>query len=114
MNQHSFDDELLAKREELISQGLNPYPYSFCRTHTLLEVRQRQAELMGQQVAVAGRLTAHRDAGKLVFADICDASGHLQLMFRKNDFDEAAWKIIKKTVDLSDYLGVRGQLFLTK
>ncbi|MBI4582650.1 MAG: lysine--tRNA ligase [Planctomycetes bacterium] len=114
MTHHSFDDELLEKRGELRAQGLNPYPYSFSRTHTLAEVRQRQAELMGKEVAVAGRLTAHRDAGKLVFADIRDASAQLQLMFRKNDFDDAAWKIVKKTVDLGDHLGARGPVFLTK
>lgn len=109
-----FDDGLLAKREKLLEEGVNPYPYSFERTHSLAEVRGRQEELLGREVAVAGRLTAHRDAGKLVFADIRDAHGHLQVMFRKNEFDDVTWKRIKKNLDLGDIVGVRGELMITR
>ena len=37
-----FDPELLQKRAELIQAGVNPYPYSFERSHHLAEVRAKQ------------------------------------------------------------------------
>ncbi len=114
MPAHDFDADLLQTRESLLEQGVQLYPYSFERSHTLREVRDRQEDLLESEVAVAGRLTARRVAGKLIFADIHDADGRLQVMLRKNDFDEATWPIIKKTMDLGDHIGVRGEVFVTK
>ncbi len=109
-----FDPDLLRKREELRGQGIDPYPYSFDRTHTLAEVRARQADLIDKEVRVAGRLTAYRGKGKLIFADIADASGRIQVMFRKDEFDDASWEVIKRQLDLGDVVGIRGTVFVTK
>ena len=46
MTETPFDPDLLKKREELQSRGIDPYPYSFDRTHTLTQVREKQAELL--------------------------------------------------------------------
>jgi lysyl-tRNA synthetase class 2 len=114
MSEHPFDPDLLRKRDELRSRGTDPYPYSFDRSHTLADVRARQADLLDREVNVAGRMTAFRGAGKLIFVDIADASGRIQVMFRKNEFDEAAWEGIKRLLDIGDIIGVRGTVFLTK
>ncbi len=114
MSFNEFDEDLLAKRERLIEQGLEPYPYSFQRTHVTQEIRDNEEELMGKTVSVAGRLFGHRDAGKLIFADLRDFSGRMQLMIRKNDFEDETWKVIKKTLDLGDSIGVTGEVFVTK
>ena len=34
-----FDAELLKKREQLYELGVNPYPYSFAKTHDIREIR---------------------------------------------------------------------------
>ncbi len=109
-----FDPELLEKRKALLAQGIDPYPYSFERSHTLCETRQAQVELLGKDVSVAGRLVAYRGAGKLVFADLGDFEGRLQVMFRKNCYSDQLWDVIQRQLDLGDLLGVRGQLFITK
>lgn len=114
MASHDFDEDLLAKRERLLEQGLQPYPYSFERTHTIEEVREKQEDLLEKSVAVAGRLVGHRDAGKLIFADLRDFSARIQLMIRKNDFEDDIWRVIKKTLDLGDSLGVRGEVIITR
>jgi lysyl-tRNA synthetase class 2 len=110
----SFDDDLLQKRKDLIARGVDPYPYSFERTHRLAAVRAGKDQLLGQAVAVAGRLFAYRGQGKTIFADLADFDGRLQVMFRKNDFDDRAWDVIRRQLDLGDWLGVRGLLFVTK
>lgn len=114
MTEHAFEPALVEKREKLLEQGVQPYPYSYERSHSIADLRERQEELMGSEVSIAGRLTAHRDAGKLVFADLRDEHARIQLMISREDFDEATWKVIKKTVDLGDLVGVRGELLLTK
>ncbi len=108
------DPELLEKRKALLAQGIDPYPYSFQRTHTLPQAREAQAELLGKDVSVAGRLVAYRGAGKLVFADLGDFNGRLQVMFRKNHYSDLLWDVIQRQLDLGDWVGVRGQLFITK
>ncbi|HZN57068.1 MAG TPA: lysine--tRNA ligase [Planctomycetota bacterium] len=109
-----FDPELLEKRLQLLAKGTDPYPYSFARTHDLPAVRAQQEALLGKDVAVAGRLVAYRGAGKLVFSDLEDAAGRLQVMFRKNHYDDAAWDTILRLLDLGDWVGVKGPLFVTK
>ena len=83
-----FDPDLLKKREELLAKDIELYPYSCERSHTLLEIRENQEELMDQEVRVAGRLVAYRGKGKLIFIDIGDFDGRIQVMLRKNEFDE--------------------------
>jgi lysyl-tRNA synthetase class 2 len=109
-----FDDELLRKREGLLARGHELYPYSFERTHTLEEVRSRQAELMDKSVRVAGRMVAYRGKKKLIFADLADFDGRLQLMLWRDDFDEPTWDLITHGLDLGDWLGVEGRVFVTK
>ena len=76
----TFDEELLEKRQQLIDSGTNPYPYSYDRSHDLATVREKQEALLDQEVRVAGRVVAYRGKGKMIFADISDAKGRLQVM----------------------------------
>ena len=110
----SFEDDLLEKRQQLLDSGVSPYPYAYRRTHSLAEIRERSEELMDQDVSIAGRLVAYRGKGKMIFADLGDFDGRLQVMFRKNEFDETSWEIIRRRLDLGDWLGVRGKVFVTK
>jgi lysyl-tRNA synthetase, class II len=114
MSPESFDPELLKKRDELRAQGVDPYPYSFDRTHLIAEVRERQADLLEKEVRVAGRIVAYRGKGKLIFVDIADGSGRIQVMFRKDEFDDAAWEVVRRMLDLGDLIGLRGTVFVTK
>ncbi len=109
-----FDEDLLKKRQELLDAGVELYPYSFDRSHALHEVREKQEELMDGDVRVAGRLVAYRGKGKLIFVDIQDFDGRIQLMLRKNEFDETTWGIIRHGLDLGDWIGVGGTVFVTK
>ena len=109
-----FDPDLLKKREELLAKDIELYPYSCERSHTLLEIRENQEELMDQEVRVAGRLVAYRGKGKLIFIDIGDFDGRIQVMLRKNEFDETTWELIRHGLDLGDWLGINGKVFITK
>ncbi|MGH9363633.1 MAG: amino acid--tRNA ligase-related protein, partial [Thermoanaerobaculia bacterium] len=109
-----FDPELLKKREELRARGIDPYPYAFERSHTLERVRAEQAGLNDRELRVAGRIQAYRGKGKLIFIDIADERGRIQVMFRKDEFDDGAWEVVRRSLDLGDLIGVRGTVFVTK
>ncbi len=102
------------KLEQLRAQGVDPYPYSFERTHRAQEILDRFAELeaSAQTVALAGRLMSHRLMGKAAFAHIQDSSGRVQIYVKKDVVGERAFEIFK-LLDIGDHLGVRGQVFKT-
>ncbi len=74
---------------------------------------QGPGELHGPQVRAAGRIVLSRDTGKLVFADIRDWTGQIQLFIGKRQVGEENWAVAK-CFDLGDIIGVDGQLRRTK
>ena len=74
-----------AKLERIKEAGVDPYPVTFPRTHTMAQVVAEAGTLppdtaTGRRVAVAGRVMLKRDHGKLGFAELRDGSGDLQVM----------------------------------
>src|SRR5437773_668696 len=62
-----------AKLAALRAKGIDPFKNKFAPTENCAEARANYAE--GREVALAGRITAHRDMGKSQFIDIKDGSG---------------------------------------
>ncbi|HAZ27281.1 TPA: lysine--tRNA ligase [Candidatus Acetothermia bacterium] len=115
--------ELLASRREklvrLRAQGVEPYPYSYARSHTAGEVRAAFAALgpnqrTGSQVGLAGRLTALRRMGKAAFANLLDRSGQIQLYMSTNALGPDLYERFTSDLDLGDIVGVAGEPFTTK
>ena len=74
---------------------------------------QGKGSLKGPKVRAAGRIMLHRDKGKLVFMDIQDWTGDIQLFVGKNQVGEENWELIQ-CLDLGDLVGVDGQLAKTQ
>lgn len=109
-----FHDDLLEKRKQLLALGIDPYPYSFATTHTLTQVRNQATELVEKDVAIAGRITALRQQGKQVFfGDIEDFDGKIQIYLKKANLTEAMWNTIL-LMDIGDWIGIQGKIFITK
>ncbi len=98
----------LAKLARLRELGMNPYPYSFARTHTVDRLLQDFDErIEGAPVAVCGRLMALRPMGKATFAQLQDPGGRIQLYFKRDQIGETAYEAVT-LLDLGDLIGVRG------
>ena len=114
-----FDAELLAKREALLKDGGQVYPYRFEVTHTLTDIRDKFHEgdpsesPESKGIAVAGRIGAVREMGKAWFMDLIDLDSRLQIYLKKNIVGEVLWERIK-LLDLGDWLGVSGDVFRTR
>ncbi len=110
---------------DLRAQNIHPYPEKFARTHLTQELKNLQSNLTlktAEEIqqdqspapyAIAGRLMLLRPHGKLTFAQLQDVSGRLQLCFMQDLLGAETYKLLKK-IDLGDFLGVKGDLFLTK
>jgi len=107
----------LARREKLLElrrRGIEPFPYTFARTHTAAEaLAALPPEGEGPEVSVAGRLVALRAHGKTTFAHLADATGRIQLYFRQDDLGADAYGLLE-LLDLGDHLGAAGTVFRTR
>ncbi|MQF48565.1 lysine--tRNA ligase [SAR202 cluster bacterium AC-647-N09_OGT_505m] len=115
-------DLLLSRREKftrLRSKGIEPFPNSYHRTHTVgeaIELFRSQEAKEGAQarttpVALAGRIMSLRGMGRATFLNIQDASGHIQVHLRRDVLEERY--DLARDLDLGDFLGAAGPLFLT-
>jgi lysyl-tRNA synthetase class 2 len=108
---NSLIEQRKAKLRALRAKGIDPFKNKFIPAETCAQARANYAE--GREVAVAGRMTAHRDMGKSMFIDVRDQSGRLQVYAQKNVLGDEQFEIFRD-LDLGDFLGARGTLFTTK
>ena len=105
-----------AKLQAWQAAGVNPYPaqtpphYSISSVRALgiwsdLETR------LSLEKGVVGRVLSLRGQGAVVFVDLEDGSGKIQLLFRKDTTENFE---LLELLDLGDHLWATGTLFLTK
>ena len=98
------------KIEELREMGEIPYKDKFDRTCTIAEAREK----VGERVRVAGRITFKRVMGKFGFIQIRDIDAKIQVSVGRNELDEEAYNFYKKYIDIADFVGVEGEVYLTQ
>ena len=108
---NSLIEQRKAKLAALREKGIDPFQNKFTPTETCAAARANYVE--GREVALAGRITAHRDMGKSMFIDIRDQSGRIQAYAQKNVLGDEQFHIFQH-LDLGDFIGVNGTLFTTK
>lgn len=110
---------MAARREKLEAMraaSIEPFAYSFARSHTaeeavLLAPTDAAAEST-EVVRVAGRIVSMRAHGKTAFAHLGDASGRVQLYFRRDELGDIYSRI--DLLDIGDVIGVTGVIFRTR
>ena len=115
------DDPILvrhAKREALIAAGENPYGHAFTYSHHIVNLDEKYAGLEDgenteDRVEVAGRVMAKRDQGKIIFMELRDSTGSIQLFCRINALGEEAF-VAMKDLDVGDWIGVSGLMMRTR
>jgi len=105
----------LKKLETIIESGNNPYPAKAKRDREIKTVGENFEELINNQneFYIVGRLRSKREHGNLAFTDLEDASGQIQLAFSKKDLGVDSYKKFLKTIDVADFIQVKGAAFLT-
>jgi lysyl-tRNA synthetase class 2 len=101
-----------AKKDAMVEAGVNPYAYTFDRTHKAGEMQDKYADLESgveteDFVQAAGRIMAMRNNG--MFIDMMDTSGRIQVFCHKDSMDEEQLAKLK-SYDLGDIIGVKGTI----
>src|SRR5690606_7864224 len=106
------------KLEKLRELGIDPYPAAlYPVTHTSKNIKENFEE--GKKVVVAGRLMSRRIQGSASFAELQDSQGRIQVYFNRDEICTGENKskyneIYKKLLDIGDFIGIEGDLFVTK
>ena len=103
------------KLDALVASGVEPFAYGYARTHEAAQALAALADGVeeGPDVRVAGRIVAWRGHGKTAFAHLADASGRIQLYFRRDELGDAVFAQIA-LYDIGDVVGVAGALMRTR
>jgi len=108
---NEYRQQRIENMKKLEAAGFPAFGKAFDRTARLDELHKDfEAE---KTVKACGRIVAIRKMGKMAFAHISDGSGKFQLMVKKDVLGEenfAAFKLL----DLGDFVGVEGELFITR
>lgn len=108
-------EERLRTIHDLRSRGIEPYPHTYRPSHTTAEARalcEREGE-RSQIVSLAGRVMARRKMGRMAFLDLKDGSGKLQVCLRRDLLGDESYGLLRD-IGIGDFVGVGGELFLTK
>ena len=108
------------KRVNLIDRGIEPYPVTVPRTHSLAAVREKYKDLetdtaTGDQASLVGRIIFKRDTGKLCFATLREGDGtEIQAMLSLDKVGQEELDAWKSDVDLGDIVSVTGEIITSK
>src|SRR5579859_1418271 len=104
----------LDKLAQLESAGVRGYPTTFPRTHRAQEINANFDTFEGQPVCVSGRLGVFKKlSGNLVFVDLKDDSGKIQLILHPRSMDDGQ-RLVYDALDPGDFLGACGTVLKSK
>ncbi|PJF36197.1 MAG: lysine--tRNA ligase [Candidatus Thermofonsia Clade 1 bacterium] len=118
---NKLEAERLEKLQRLRERGIDPFPGSVQRTHTIAQAISAFIEQEGRgeaaepiDVSICGRLRAIRSSGKLSFAHVEDGTGKVQLFIRQDNVGEETYTLFKRELDLFDFVQADGVMMRTR
>ncbi|HPR92104.1 MAG TPA: lysine--tRNA ligase [Candidatus Dojkabacteria bacterium] len=112
-------DLRIQKLQQLVKLGINPYPSKSFRKDSIGDILEDFEKFDGDETVLAGRLIAWREHGKLIFANILEQTGSIQLMIRKDDLVKdlkkgyLGWDNLQ-LLDIGDFVEAYGVVGKTK
>ena len=124
MNILELSEQEIVRRdnlEQLKALGINPYPAAEYETNAFSdEIKTTfEDEAPLREVCIAGRMMSRRVMGKALFLEVQDSHGRIQVYVQRDeicpDEDKTLYNsVVKKLLDLGDFVGVRGYVFRTQ
>ena len=122
-NELSEQEQLRRNSLQAIKElGIEPYPAAkYEVTATTAEIaEQYSAEKNNfQDISIAGRIMSRRIMGSASFFELQDHTGRIQVYIRRDDIcpegDPTLYNtVFKKLLDIGDFVGVKGFVFITQ
>ncbi len=118
------EQEILRREslQQLRELGINPYPAEeYTVTAWAQDINDNFERFPDnyKNVTLAGRIMSRRIMGGASFVELQDSTGRVQLYLKRDDLcpseDKTLYNtVFKKLLDLGDYIGVKGYVFLTQ
>ena len=113
----SLLDQVQVRRDKLAAlqaEGRDPFQITkFDFNADSATIKADYAAFEGKIVRVAGRLMSKRGMGKVLFCDLQDNTGRIQLFVKIDEMGEEEFNLFKKN-DIGDIVGAEGEVFTTK
>ena len=109
--EEQITNERIRKLNEIRKAGINPYPNKFDKEQTCAECLKKK---IGNKVKTAGRLMTKRDIGKIVFCNLRDQTGDIQIVLQDSETPKKTMDFFKSYIDSGDFVGIEGKIFKTK
>ena len=113
----SLLDQVQVRRDKLAAlqaEGCDPFQITkFDFNANSAQIKGDYAAFEGKVVRVAGRLMSKRGMGKVLFCDLQDNAGRIQLFVKIDEMGEEEYARFKKN-DIGDIVGAEGEVFKTK
>jgi len=112
-------EERIAKLKHLRKTD-DPYKRRFEKTHHAKEIVSKFSKLKkgerrsGFRTALAGRIRSVRKHGKLIFSDLEDFSGKIQLIIEEKTIGGNKFNLFDEMINTGDMVGVKGFVVRTK
>lgn len=105
-----YRDERLRKLAEIRAMGIDPYPAKSHRNTKISTIVDHFDEKDGQEVCIAGRITAIRSFGKIAFVKLRDYFGEVQVFMQTvDDIPEGNFGVKQlKLLDTGDFVEAAG------
>ena len=123
MNVLELSEQEIGRRQslqELRAMGINPYPAAEFPTNAYsTDIKAQFKEGEQREVVIAGRMMGRRVMGKASFLELLDSRGRIQVYITRDaicpEEDKTLYNsVVKKLLDLGDFVGVKGFVFRTK
>lgn len=110
-------EDLIKDREKKCmryEEKVSAFPARVKRTKTTREIIDgfKEISASGKRVFVVGRVYAWRDQGKIIFSDVRDEHGGVQVVLNEKEMKDFGF--IKEVIDIGDFVEIGGVLFMTK
>ena len=113
----SLNDQMQIRREKLAAlqaEGRDPFVQTkFDWDADSAAIKADYEAFEGKTVRVAGRLMSKRGQGKVMFCDLQDSTGRIQIFVKIDEMGEEEYNRFKKN-DIGDIIGVEGEIFKTQ
>ena len=113
----SLNDQMQIRREKLAAlqaEGRDPFVQTkFDWNAGSAAIKADYEAFDGKTVRVAGRLMSKRGQGKVMFCDLQDSTGRIQIFVKIDEMGEEEYNRFKKN-DIGDIVGVEGEIFKTQ
>ena len=107
--------------DEMRKRGIDPYPAAEYEVtgHTDEIKANFSDDAPRREVSIAGRIMSRRIMGKASFIELQDANGRIQVYISRDDLcpgeDKDQYNVVmKKLLDIGDFIGVKGYVFRTQ